>query len=398
MRTERPELTISLEPQPAWIDIQWLDKGRRLCERYSIPAAAAEAAGRDVRVALSALEAVPSSSDHDDERVRALRAVAAAGQQLYRVLFSGSDPASHKVATKQREWFEAEVLAEPENWRIQFVQTRPGRIMPWGLTFTERPGRDLEALGGGIEDYQDFWCISFACATRGSVPPPKRMSLSSNVRVGAILEADHSMIENYNNSKKNSDRFQQEMDSLRQNLIGDRQKAEDVIDQSRETSCYYYVSLKAISDNNENRFDDGGPYTYYGEKISPREILPEGGEHIRLVLFDGDAVIRHDRGEAWVEFCMQSPQSGCIAVESDVVHPRNRMFGWNIFEYVIKSGKPLLDSVAEAREKYWPLSLLYGVYCNPLGVSIDCSMEDIDPISDFIRFQKSQMVEGGDVG
>lgn len=392
MRADRQELTIRLEPGAGWIEVQWLVEGANLSTRYSIQAATVEAAGAAVRAALSELERiVPRTSGQDEARAVALRGVAAAGQQLYRALFIGSSPDQNEAAARQRSWFETEVLSEPEKWRVQFVQTAKGRIMPWGLTFTEREGRDLSALGAAMEDYQDFWCIGLSCAIRGVIQPPKRTTLVNNIRIGAILEADNNTLEHYCTRANNLSR--QDMESLKQNLIGDKRRAREVKRQAHETACYYYISLKAEADNDRGGVDDGGSYTYGGERIRPRDILPDSGGHIRLVLFDGDAVIRYDRGEEWVEFCMNEPLSGCIAVESDIAQPENHMFGWSIFEHAVQSDKPLLDSVAEAREKYWPMSILYGLYCNPLNVSVNCTTRDIGPIADFIRFQKTQKIE-----
>lgn len=325
-----------------------------------------------------------------------LQRLASAGEDLYKALFTGHprEPASQEDAANFRAWFEENVLGEMENaWRIQVVHMNFARaIVPWGLAYapTLNASKSPETLDPTYENYSGFWCSKFRLACRG--PFANEISKPSAcdgemAQFVAVIEAEEDIVDQFSTTARREWSSEQ---GIKPDYVVHEKL--DLQKHARSgTDMFWYVSLRA----------HGGNLTLGGQPIRVHDAMP-ANEKLNLMLIDGDAVIRHDRGTDWVKICLNMGESGLIAAETDITNDSMRFFGWEMLKQLVRGREPtrgtqneeaskslpLIDAMEAARRELWPRSLLYGVYCNPLHVYLDpAPHRAIETVNGFLKNQ-----------
>ena len=321
-----------------------------------------------------------------------LKELAATGEDLYYELFTGfrGDPQSEQDAREFRKWFEETVVPAKEGtWRIQIIHTNYAKaIVPWGLVFT--PNKKTEdAAAPTYERYKNFWCSSFRLACRGAfledVDEIEDRRDGERTKVAVVIERNEDQIAKFEHSAIN--KKTERLHGKRGDYIAhDKREFKRIATNQKRNDVYWYISLKS----------DGGEYSLGGQSLGHHEISlsyqHSAEDRIIIMLVDGDAVIRNDRGPQWVKSALEVGRAGLIAVETDIENPQLKFFGWSLLKFLIEAlaKHPLIEAMEIARKEFWPRSLLYGVYCNPLHVYLHDYPNDI---IDFIDGLMEQSVE-----
>lgn len=307
-----------------------------------------------------------------------LEEMANTGTELYGALMTGlqGDRQSEEDSKVFRDWFEETVLpAEEGSWRIQIIHTNYSKdIVPWGLVFTPRSPDD-DDRSPTFENYKNFWCSSFRLACRGTfleeADEIEDRRDGDLTKVAVVIERD---VDQYDSFERTRARKPDRDRDLRRDYIAhDKREFRRLAFNQKKNDVFWYISLKS----------DGGAYSLGGQPLGHQEISSSyeqvNEDRIIIMLIDGDAVIRNDRGSQWVESALEIGRAGLIAVETDIQNPQLRYFGWLLLKSLIKSlsKNPLIDAMQEARREFWPHSLLYGVYCNPLHFYLHDRPDDI---------------------
>lgn len=375
-KSEARTLQVKLEYLPDSVSVMWSQLDGQpdgQIERYYISKTDLIKRSRDVRDVLTELQACdPDTDDPHAEYAEVLRKLARAGEALYSTLFTAveSDEIGQYVAAEARSWFEEEILAEPEKHRIQFVHSQSNEmIAPWGLVFTpfQEGEGDIDALGADFDDYRNFWCNSFrlACGAGGSTfdkfDHPRREAMHAI----CVMEWEDDEMDAQQRDRDLIE-VHKEVAPKSKDRISALARDHGDVDQ------FWYFSLRATEDG--SGYHMGGDLLHSADFKRTLRKHQKSGEHLAVMLLDGDGVIRHDRGATWVQYALELGRSGLIAVETDITNPDLRRFGWHIISYMIRKSdkdRTFIQSIAEMRRDFWPQSLLYGVYCDPSEVYFD---------------------------
>lgn len=296
-----------------------------------------------------------------------------AGQSLHAAILRGveGDELSEQRATVFRKWFDKNVR-DKSGWRIEVVHASFSKqIAPWALACAPIARDQLAAV-----DFQDaaalpFWGTRFKLAVRGvsNEPEVEEDRDGSQMGLACVLELGATMV------MEIEDKWDvAEKEGFRNHIRWDRAGFNELAKAYIREDIFWYVSLRA----------DGGSFRIGDQYIKPIDLDlnkprargPDDEKRVVLMLLDGDAVIRHDRGADWLKRALELGRSGLIAVEADIRNTQVRHFGWKILKYILLSKLPLLEAMSAARREFWPLGLLYGVYCSPLHVAITPPPED----------------------
>ena len=82
-------------------------------------------------------------------------------------------------------------------------------------------------------------------------------------------------------------------------------------------------------------------------------------------------------------------RTGLIAAETDIKKDELLHFGWTLLKFILESKLPLIDAIDKARktDKFWPKSILYGVYCDPVNIYFNPPPEEeIEKADRFLNF------------
>lgn len=352
---------------------------------YYVSSHTIDGLGRMIREHLQSLQGIDWKLDNLTSSAAQygpiLAQLAGAGQSLHAAIMRGveGDDLSEMRANKFRAWFEKDVIAAPVGaWRIEVVHTTYSKqIAPWGLAFTPTKKEAIAALDpANPDDYSNFWAARFKLAVRGSaIDPENNERDGSQIGLACVLELDSSAVTQIESWDRPG-----ESDNFQRHIRWDRDGYQDLAKQNSRNDLFWYISLQA----------DGGAFRLGREKIDPIDLDANRGrsnqDRVVLMMLDGDAVIRNDRGHDWIERALNIGQSGLIAVEADIRNPQVRHYGWRVLQTILMSRLPLIDAVAKIRREHWPLALLYGVYCSPVHVAVTPPPEDtIHKIDEWLR-------------
>ncbi|MBY0564247.1 MAG: hypothetical protein K2P58_08675 [Hyphomonadaceae bacterium] len=289
------------------------------------------------------------------------------GRELHAAILRGldGDDLSMKRAERFREWFNKNVLSAPAGtWRIEVIHAKYSRtIAPWALACVPMRREDMAQLDPRKPDqYSDFWGARFKLAVRGNTRDARDGSDTrdgGNMRLACVLELDEYAVTQMESRRPG------EAERMRDHLGWDKDGYVELAQKHMRKDLFWYVSLQA----------DKGSFVIGKDAISSSDLaenstLNANTDRIVLMLLDGDAVIRGDRGPDWLRHALALGRSGLIAVETDIRNNRIKHFGWYILRDILTSEKPLLDAMSAARRKFWPLGLLYGIYCSPVHTAV----------------------------
>lgn len=308
-----------------------------------------------------------------------LQELARNGLDLYGVIMTCSPrhPAGQAASVEFRDWFESTVLpSDEEDWRIEVLVQDITDVMPWGLVFSPNSEISIDDLGTSYEDYQGFWCNRFRAATFHGLPSStilKRALNSDRFKISLIVEK-----EEQSGLLKMESSLQIEQsrshDLLQERMFEERDDASDFLLDHPERHHVVYMSLLVDGESND-----------HGSLRSLRDMI-EGNLYVFL---DGDAVIRGDRQEEWLFTLFKSGWSGLIAAETDITNQHLKFAGWDFLKEVLTYAQPLGHSIHEARRSFWPGSILYGVYSDPMKLSLDerppADFKDLDAVLTLFR-------------
>lgn len=344
--------------------------------------------------------AVAAGQDYSD----AMRRLASAGMKLFNVLASGNedDQKSVRIADSFRAWFFEHVADSGEGaFEIEVLYTdtpvnegtRRAEVWPWGLMFTPLSEEAFAALDPtDPSSFNRFWCQRYALAVRSGSQTstgltPRR---GDNVRIRVVLEGKaYNTVETSRVAARANSRgragglgdfaTQQEFFALNKREY-DQLQRESIY--AREDDVFLYISLQSQRDASERG----------GVDAPAVKQMTKSGDKMMLILLDGDAVIRGDRGVSWLETVMQLGENGLIAVEADITNPVLKFYGWKILREVMEVREPLVQAIRKVRVANWPLGLLYGLYCNPLHVYVDPPPKnDIERIQEHMNFLRDEL-------
>lgn len=316
------------------------------------------------------------------------------GRDLHASVLHGVDgePKSQRRSAAFRAWFDEHVVGAPTgSWRIEVVHAKFSKsIAPWGLAWVPMTMDAVAKLDASKpEHYANFWGARFKSAVRGITTDIKEATDERrNVRLACVLELDNLAVTQMESRSQRPG----EADGIRMHLGWDREAYQALAERHKHYDLFWYLSLQA----------DAGSFVIGEDQISSADLdinkTNNNADRVVLMMLDGDAVVRGDRGPDWVKKALDIGKSGLIAVEADVRNPQVRHFGWRILRDVLQSQEPLLDAMARARTKWWPLGLLYGIYCSPVHASVtpppQATIEQVDKWIDIIRsIQPSQLTE-----
>ena len=306
------------------------------------------------------------SCDWEDKSESAIRPLlgklASAGMRQYEVLMSGdsSHQRSMDAAKEFRTWFEDEVAPNSEQWRIQIIHKQyEAPLVCWGLTFTPISQKELRKLTTDWKDYSNFWVNSFCLACRGLLAReadrlPELLPIHRS-QIALTVEVSDDHVAEHRQTLKQEDQLEgggKVANSVR--------LFEMISKQYEEYNLFWYVSLERA--DNAYVVDDDEL------TLSSIQKARDNTSQVFIMFLDGDSVIRSKRGTRWVNELLDKGRTGLISSEIDIKNEQLTHFGWEFLKYVIYTSKPLIDAVHEARKHFWPRSLLYGVYCDPLHI------------------------------
>lgn len=396
LQTSAPEpktLQVVLDAMDDKVRANWsMPEQNRHWDSYSVSASDLSQRAHEIHQCLQELEDINWEDSAEAILIPILRRLADAGSGLYQSLLTGhpNDPQSRRSAQNFRGWFEREVIPSAfGTWRIQVVhKSYEAPIVPWGLTFTPlSEDRSIDKLTASYEDLGNFWSISYLLACRGILSNQSHNldQKRDTASIVVTVELDNRSFANYHREVQSNINF----DILREHLSNSPDSIEELSSHYRSFDIFWYVCLDAESGN----------YLLQGEEIGNEEIarLEEQIDRDKVVvmLLDGDAVIRGDRGGRWIDAMLKVGRSGLIAAETDIRNPSLRHFGWEFLKFILHRKEPLITAISEARREFWPKSLLYGVYCDPLHVYFDPPPEeDIDLVDRFLKMTRDMQFAG----
>ena len=331
---------------------------------YRIPLSKLAESSDAVREKLEDLEDCDWSETEEarDGRNLRLRNLARAGIDLYETLMQG-DP-EHRVSLKTakafRRWFEETVLPVPDDWRIQVVhQEYDAPVIPWGFVYAPT-GESLPAEGGqNGEAYDGFWALRFRLACRGI----NRMDADRKYNKRDPVEAKLALTLNIDEDDVNAYGKGNigDKEDVRERLSRDVATFEKFPRAYSEYDIFWYIFL--------NKGESGG-YRLADREIDDAliERLTDMIGNLMIMFLDGNAVIRGERGVKWVHAMLQLGRTGLIASETDIKNEQLDGFGWSMWKSILESERPLIEAIDAARREFWPKSLLYGIYCDPLNI------------------------------
>ena len=340
------------------VEICWtsVDEGTAF-EPYFLDLAQLSRATERIR---SALDTVQAAMHHGTSITEAepLRELARNGLDLYGVVMTCSPRKStgQNAAVTFRQWFESVVIPSKEDWRIEMLVEDVSEVVPWGLVFCPSPSIEIDDLETKYDDYVGFWCNRFRLATFKGVPSPQASILpSDHFRFSLIVEEDESKLP----MKVQKDLKVEQTRShavLEERMFGERFDALEFLMDHDDFHHFVYMSLQVDGDHND-----------HGSLRSLRETI-DGN---LFVFLDGDAIIRGDRDQEWLFTLFNSGWAGLIAAETDITNDNLKLAGWDFLKEVLTYAQPLAFSIHEARRSFWPGSILYGVYSDPMQLSLD---------------------------
>ncbi|MFC4726316.1 hypothetical protein AB6B38_09605 [Glycocaulis abyssi] len=370
------------------IEITW-SCGNTVWKKYNVDEKKLHACGVSVRSTLDRLQGELDWSRGTDKLPdgcdAVLAALAEAGAELYDALLTGmeGDKASEGTAAVFRSWLEDEPLSDPEGWHVHFVHsdyTQP--ILPWGLLHAPL-GKDdapFDARPMAPKAWNGFWCSMFrlSCSNESykkKMAAAPKMEPVAEVRVVAVLETN----DHYINKLIQTGKYKEDD---KETVIGSNSaQVRELIQLYRSSDQFFYFSLSADPSGR-------GSYRMQSTELSSGDFMEEVGralerpEALVFTFLDGDAVIRHGRGAEWVKALLDHGRAGLIAVETDITNPQLKYCGWRIARDIWLSDEPMISAIEAARDRHWPLSLLYGVYCDPSTARLDPPPEHIVELID----------------
>lgn len=343
---------------------------------------------------LSIEDAAGQRPDSDAEMI----ALARAGQRLRQALLNSGSPddKTQRVLASLRACFD-EIRRDSANgteWRVEVIYKgfpdRDPRTIPWGLCFETASGEDVAEDGPDPEDLGPsggFWCQKYCLAVRGVDAHIEKVRAARDhefVEMALLIEKEaggRSRIEESLQQASHRTRGAEKANEfIAEEPHAYKQLLNEVVGQ-KQRDTYIYLSLLS-----EERLGGKG-------RIDVPEIKRLRGREsgvVMLVVLDGDAVIRGDRGHSWLENLMAIAENGLIATEVDVDNPALKFFGFQALTHILKSGKPLIKAIHDFRTLTWPIGLIYGVYCNPLHIYVDPPrLADIAEIRKLLQERKN---------
>ena len=386
-------LKLALRKSGTWIEASWSEelKGgavKPISDIYAIPLRDLKTQSDNVRTALAGIEQYRST---DANLEPLLHKLAQAGEKLYETLLTGDleHRLSARTAEQFRDWFEKNVIPSPGKWRIQVVhEDYNAPVVPWGLVFTPLTIGKITDLGETWQEYNNFWALSFQLACRGinrDVADGLPDINGDDAVLAMTIKVEDRIVQKYNKDAINRHDYRQQVTSTIKTF-------EQFPDDRLKHNIFWYVYL--------NEGESG--YYLEDQEIEPSAIqmmVKSRRSSVMIMFLDGNAVIGGERGAKWVQAILHSGHTGIIAAETDIVNPVVNDRGWEFWIYILQvEHKTLLTAITEARQKFWPESLLYGVYCDPVNIEFEPTPHDeVVKAQRFMKFVREEIGQNEEV-
>lgn len=381
-------LQATIEQSGDSLSVRWEfdEEDGKIWQSYKIKLDEIQRSSDEILDGLRRLEAIDWSDPTGAALQPCLRKLVKAGKRQYEVLMTG-DGRTAEFAKEFREWFESEVAPNSANWRVQVVHHQYNSpLICWGLTFTPLQSKDSDALGTDWEDYQNFWSISLKLACRGILlKRADQMQLrlgDYETKVPVTVEVSDELINQYEQAVGEAEHF-----SVREQISNTVKSFEKTSERNELQNVFWYVFLG--QEDNALVIDD--------DELTSNSIRKarDNISKVFVMFLDGHSVIRGKRGTRWVETLLDKGRTGLISTEVDINNQDLVYFGWEFLKFVLarpeddaipnSKTKPLIEAIHEARKEFWPKSLLYGVYCDPLHIFFQPPPEgEIKAADDFL--------------
>ncbi len=289
-----------------------------------------------------------------------LKQLAIAGADFYNALFysvrGSGDPNEIKT------WLEN--LNKPH--RIVF-SVKPRVHLPWGLIYSGNPAQlpdDPSHFEWSL--YQDFWCHKYWLSTLYITIKPTAVSTARSANhveiVGVVNRQAHA------NAFQSLDADEQQILTAAQDCWSDTIfSSQDLFGKwhniSRANSLLYFYchanqTNLALSATDEITIDD--------LRLKLRKPLKECRDTFSLVVLNGCATATGAPGGGFLEATANPPFCGFVGTETSVPDLFAMKFGCELLRQLFSSGEPIFRVMKSLRERHWPLSIIYSLYCYSL--------------------------------
>lgn len=348
-----PLVTVDLRFHEGRLKVTWNENGMDY-QQYFIDADRLQRLGSKVRGRLAPLVDLARRGQLA-EVGPTLRALAAAGHDLFDGLFLAESETAEAADIVRED------LANKQGGFRVLVKVDHRIHVPWGLIYDASP----DALGEGttIDDYADFWSVKHLLTTvHHRVRPRPELPDRDRFQVLPVL---------------NKDSFEAALDAVSADekatiadLLGGPAQAVFSTTELRRRwmtgaaeigLIYFYCHANgnslALGVTDQINTDDLA-------RMSPRT---RGHRQPSLFFLNGCGTALGSAGGSFLEATtVRAGFCGFIGTEAKVPDVFALRFGAAFLHEFLYGGQPIYEIMASLRGQHWPLSLLYGVYGDPL--------------------------------
>jgi hypothetical protein len=370
MTAELASDAVQLEPNPILVEVanaqnqsalkvHWRQGERRL-GYYSVLRADLERLGKSMRDRLERL--VHTVRDNGgDQCGKQLKDLATDGRYFYQYLFDSDDRKDE--ALRIRDWLES----EGNRYRIH-IDVEASIHLPWGLIY----GSDPDALRGdagesGIDKYGDFWCLKHHVSMLYSRPLLERAEIEAD-KFHVLPIINRSVLEEVR--KHLGDIEAEAWNAILEgrNPVYDKSDAFSRWKSMNDKHGMLYflchgdgkqLSLAAPLDESRDRIISIDEFRWNFERKAARNGTGT------FVFLNACATAKGEVTGGFFEALGRDGFFGYIGTEATVPNVFAQRFGLMFLNEFLYSNRQLFEVMSQLRRQFWPLSLLYSVYCFP---------------------------------
>lgn len=316
-----------------------------------------------------------------------LKTLASRGADLRNALFEDKD-SGHLNTAEIQDW----LIRQPLGQRIAIRMDVPCHL-PWSLVYMGDP-KNLNEGESSIRSLKDFWCLRFSLSTVYSRKKPTDLE-NPRSRDGfkflPILDKTE--------YEKSTGTLTDKEKSLWEDLL---KHSEPIV--HSEDDCFN--TWKSISGDNSLLYfythSDGTRLKLDDEKtINVPEFARRFTRPVKnydgtantycLTFLNGCSSAVGEGGNSFLLATATKGFCGFIGTEAPIPTRYAFRFGMAFLSHLLDGGKPPHEIIDKLRREHWPLSLVYGNYCQPKFVvepapkpAYPCCLTDVNYSTEFV--------------
>lgn len=363
-----PLVSVDIRLHESSLKVTWIHDQGGQDPPYMIDADMLKDRGNKVREKLARLVAAAREKVKEKTFGPALKELALAGRDLYQALFFDVDGTASETVRAFRHELESRSMP----CRI-LVKVDPRIHIPWGLLYSGPTERVPDH--GRIEGFEDFFCLKHYLATSYN-----RLSALPRPPAGAAFQL-LSVInkQTFDSARGALDEEQRQVLDEMMERHGEPAYSKDEFEQRWRAAAvkfglvyfYCHANGKTLALGANDTIDSFALRLLGNE---PSDIR----ERVCLFFLNGCATAVGSSEGGFLEATSQRGFCGFIGTENKVPDVFALRFGTAFLHLFLTSGLPIWRVMAKLRRQHWPLSLLYGVYGQPL-VRLDASVRSEPP-------------------